>query len=126
MDDVRLVNEGAIAEQFIGQHLFFRRGLFELPYLNYWLRETSNSNAEVDYVIQQGSSILPIETKAGKAGAMKSLRQMILEKKLKKALRFDASKYDVQNVHIEDETYGSHDWTLVSSPLYGVEALCCQ
>ena len=124
MDDVQLINEGTIAEQFIGQHLFFRRGLFELPRLNYWLREGSSTNAEVDYVIEDGPSVLPVETKAGKAGTMKGLRQMMLEKKLQKAIRFDASKYMEQNVHIEDPFYGSRDWLLISSPLYGVEALC--
>ena len=125
MDDTRLINEGTIAEQYIGQHLFFRRGLFELPRLNYWLREGSSTNAEVDYVIEQGPTILPIETKAGKAGTMKGLRQMMLEKKLTKAIRFDASKFEVQQIHSEDHVLGSHDWTLVSAPLYGVEPLCC-
>ncbi len=125
MDDTRLINEGTIAEQFVGQHLFFRRGLFEYPRLNYWLREGSSTNAEVDYVIEQGLTVLPIEIKAGKAGTMKGLRQMMLEKKLTQAIRFDASKFDVQKVHIEESVHGGHDWTLVSSPLYGVEALCC-
>ena len=124
MDDVQLINEGTIAEQFIGQHLYFRRGLFELPRLNYWLREGSSTNAEVDYVIEDGHAVLPVETRAGKAGTMKGLRQMMLEKKLTKAIRFDASKFVEQNVHIEDPVYGSRDWLLISSPLYGVEALC--
>lgn len=123
MDDIRLVNEGAIAEQFVGQHLFFRRGLFELPRLNYWLREGSSTNAEVDYVIEDGRTVLPVETKAGKAGTMKGLRQMMFEKNLSKAIRFDASKFEEQHIHNEDPVHGSHDWTLVSMPLYGIETL---
>ena len=102
MDDMRLVNEGSIAEQFIGQHLFFRNGLFELPRLNYWLRESASSNAEVDYVIERGRDVIPVEVKAGKTGTMKALRQMMLEKKLHNALRFDASKYSVQEVSAEE------------------------
>ena len=79
MDDIRLVNEGNIAEQFVGQHLFFRRGIFEEPRLNYWLREGKADNAEVDYVIERGRKILPIEVKAGKAGSTYSTLTQALQ-----------------------------------------------
>jgi hypothetical protein len=36
--------------------------------------------AEVDYVIQAGSKILPIEVKAGTTGSLRSLAQFLLEK----------------------------------------------
>ena len=125
LDDVRLVNEGALAEQFIGQHLFFRRGFFEEPRLHYWLREGSASNAEVDYAIERGRGILPIEVKAGKAGSMKSLRQMMLEKRLTEAMRFDTSPYSMQRIRTEDARHGAWEWTLTSVPLYGVEPMTC-
>lgn len=47
--DHDLVNEGAVAEQFIGQHLLSPQGA--APSLNYWVRQARTSNAEVDYVI---------------------------------------------------------------------------
>ena len=50
MNETRLVNEGGMAEQFIGQHL---KGLFaDSPNreLSYWLRDGRATNAEVDYV----------------------------------------------------------------------------
>jgi len=64
-DDVQLVNEGAIAEQFIGQHLL--ELLAESPNreLTYWLREGRSSNAEVDFVMAFEGQIVPIEVKAG-------------------------------------------------------------
>ena len=125
MDDIRLVNEGSVAEQFIGQHLFFRRGLLEMPRLNYWLRENANSNAEVDYVIEDGRDVLPVEVKAGKAGTMKALHQMMIEKGLKRTMRFDASKYMEQDVSIADAIKGRQNWKLTSAPLYAVGPLCC-
>ena len=125
MDDMRLVNEGRIAEQFIGQHLFFRQGLFEEPRLNYWLREGSSVNAEVDYVIENGMNVVPVEVKAGKAGGMRALRQMVIEKRLHDALRFDASKYAVQDVAIEDSCHGKFVYRLTSVPLYGVLMVNC-
>jgi len=52
VDERSLVNEGGLAEQFIGQHLLHP---FQAPQLCYWLREGKSSNAEVDYVISQGN-----------------------------------------------------------------------
>jgi len=46
LDDHRLINEGAIAEQFIGQHLLYYRGLNDPPELCYWLRQQKSANAE--------------------------------------------------------------------------------
>ena len=39
LDDRRLVNEGALAEQFVGQHLLYLEEGRETPRLNYWLRD---------------------------------------------------------------------------------------
>jgi len=38
LDDRQLINEGAMAEQFIGQHPLYFRGLSDPPELRYWLR----------------------------------------------------------------------------------------
>jgi len=66
-------NQGELAEQFIGQHLLYSQPSYMHPELYYWCREKAQSNAEVDFVIQQGNSILPIEVKSGKTGTLKSL-----------------------------------------------------
>ncbi|OQY12850.1 MAG: AAA family ATPase [Desulfobacteraceae bacterium 4572_19] len=72
MDDVKLINEGVVAEQFIGQHL--QSLLADKPNreLTYWLRGGRSSNAEVDYVIAIAGAIIPIEVKAGVTGKLKS------------------------------------------------------
>ncbi len=114
LDGTALVNEGKIAEQFVGQHLFFRRGDFENPRLNYWLREGAKNNAEVDYVIENGTEVLPVEVKAGASGSLKALRQMITEKRLCRAIRFDAGKGGRQTVPLGD----GNAFELVSLPLY--------
>lgn len=80
-DDTKLINEGTIAEQFIGQHL--QHLLADSPNreLTYWLREGRSANAEVDYVIALEGQIIPIEVKAGASGSMKSLHQFMAENK---------------------------------------------
>jgi uncharacterized protein len=81
--DVELlqINAGALAEQFVGQELL----AYNNPYMNaqlyYWDRERKGALAEVDYVIQIGSHVLPIEVKAGTTGSLKSLSQFLSEKK---------------------------------------------
>ncbi len=52
-------------------------GFYKKPELYYWVRETKSSSAEIDYVISNGSDIIPIEVKAGKTGRLKSLHQFI-------------------------------------------------
>ena len=78
MDERSLVNEGSLAEQFIGQHLVFLAGRRRNPELHYWLREERSSNAEVDFVINSGKIVIPVEVKAGKSGTLKSLHQFAL------------------------------------------------
>jgi len=52
-----------------------------------WAREKKIGNAQVDYIIQQGELLLPVEVKAGTQGAMQSLRTFMTEKKLKRGIR---------------------------------------
>lgn len=89
MDERKLINEGPLAEQFIGQHLRLLSNPDASPTLSYWVREQRTSNAEVDYVISRGDMILPIEVKAGRSGSLKSLFQFAHEKKTQLAIRFD-------------------------------------
>ncbi len=75
------VNEGAVAEQWIGQQLLNLRSPSETPSLYYWVREKSGSMAEVDYLIQYGTHVFPIEIKAGLSSKSKSLQVFLSEKK---------------------------------------------
>ena len=43
----------------------------------YWYRDKKGASSEVDFVIQKGSSIIPIEVKSGKAGTLRSLHQFV-------------------------------------------------
>ena len=67
MDGTRLVNEGGIAEQHVGQELVALGGGERPPNLYYWLRPGRKGNAEVDYVISHGDWIVPVEVKAAAA-----------------------------------------------------------
>jgi predicted AAA+ superfamily ATPase len=126
LEDHRLVNEGTIAEQFIGQHL--QALLSDQPNrdLTYWLREGKANNAELDYVIGVNGKILPIEIKAGAAGSLKSLHQFVAEKQVDTAIRFDTGLPSLQNVETEVQLSASTkaiSYQLISLPLYLVERI---
>jgi predicted AAA+ superfamily ATPase len=79
--DLAQINSGALAEQFVGQELMAYGEPYRKTKLFFWEREKKGSEAEVDYLIQYKSSIIPIEVKAGKGNRIRSMRQFIEEKK---------------------------------------------
>ena len=81
------INRGAIAEIFVGLELIKGSSCYNPIFLYCWQREKRQSSAQVDYLIQQGEQILPIEVKAGTQGAMQSLRWFMSEKNIKKGIR---------------------------------------
>jgi predicted AAA+ superfamily ATPase len=58
--DRDLVSRGSMAESFVGQELVGNGSPHVRPALHYWHREARASNAEVDYVIQQGIDFVPV------------------------------------------------------------------
>ncbi len=125
-DAIKLVNEGVIAKQFIGQHL--QSILAETPNreLTYWLREGRSANAELDFVIALAGNLIPIEVKSGATGSLKSLHQFMGHKQAPFAIRFDTSLPTVNQLDavIQMDKQQKHIcYPLISLPLYLVERL---
>ncbi len=118
--DLTLINSGAVAEQFIGQHLLYSRPYYESPSLFYWVREAKSAAAELDYVISTGQHVIPVEIKAGTTGTLRSLHQFIKEKNLDFGVRFNAGLPSLtrNSVTLTDRT--SIEFDLLSLPLYMV------
>ena len=126
MDEVKLVNEGTIAEQFVGQHLLALNAHSPNREVNYWLREGKAANAEVDYVISVDDKIIPIEVKAGSSGRLKSLHQFAGEKNTPFAVRFDTGMASTQHIKTTIQKSGKPvdvQYKLISLPLYLIERL---
>lgn len=120
--DARFVNEGAMAEQFIAQHLPLLAPDDRAFTPTYWLREGRANNAEVDFVHQFGSDVAPIEVKAGKSGSLKSLQELVSARHYDRALRFDTNPPLLQRVsHTHSRGDDVVEFTLLSLPLYMVE-----
>ena len=96
-DDVDVVNKGNIAELFVGLELLKSNDPYEKTALYYWHREAKNSQAEIDYVVQNQESIIPVEVKAGTKGAMQSMYLFIEEKKSRHGIRLSLENFSEYN-----------------------------
>lgn len=117
-DELVMVHRGALAEQFIGQHLLYSGPSWEPPRLHYWVREKKGSAAEVDYVISHGTQIVPVEVKAGKTGTLKSLHVFLREKKRHFGLRFSSAPPSLLETKTTVPRGRNVPFTLFSLPLY--------
>ena len=118
--DLTLVNGGAVAEQFVGQHLLYSGPRHEAPALHYWTREARNAAAEVDYLIAPARQVVPVEIKSGTTGSLRSLHQFLKEKRRDFGVRFNA---DVPSLLRDSKGLpdGTRiDYHLMSLPLYMV------
>ena len=109
-DEVEVINKGNIAELHVGLELIKNSFLYQNPELFYWQRDAKNSQAEVDFVIQKGEKIIPIEVKSGKKGSMQSLFLFLGEKKTPYGIR------------ISMENFSAIDKVKII-PLYGIQNL---
>lgn len=78
--DISMINEGAIAEQIVGQELIAFADKNRKQSLYYWHREAKSSNAEVDYLICRDRDVIPVEVKRGEKGRIRSLQIFMAEK----------------------------------------------
>ena len=92
-DDFNIINKGNIAELFVGLELIKNTSCYEKTALYYWQRESKNSQAEVDYVIQKQDQIIPLEVKAGTKGAMQSMYLFLEEKKSDFGIRLSLENF---------------------------------
>ncbi len=122
-DDSELltVQEGSLAEQFVGQELRAIGPCFAERTLFYWHREAKNANAEVDYLWTHGGNVIPVEVRAGTSGSLKSIHVFLAEKARRFAVRFNMDRPSIGDFSVElgSKTKAQAvSFTLLSLPLY--------
>ncbi|MDR3338270.1 MAG: AAA family ATPase [Treponema sp.] len=85
--DFKTVNRGVLAEIFTGLELLKNSSTHAQRQLYCWRREKRQSSAQIDYLVQRGEEILPIEVKSGTQGGMKSLNMFMKEKNIRRGIR---------------------------------------
>lgn len=88
--------KGAIAEQYVYQQL---KSVDDIP-IYYWSNDSSRS--EIDFVIQLGEYVIPVEVKAEKNLKAKSLNNFIQEYKSKKSVRTSLADYKLNDNNLYD------------------------
>ena len=109
---------GKIAEHIIAQSLLSNNDSV-LARRNFWVREAKNSQAEVDFVIQNGTELLPIEVKSGDNSKLKSLHLFMEQSTGDIAVRFwnQALTRDIVTLP------SGKKYTLLNIPFYYAECL---
>ena len=95
--DFKTVNKGALAEIFAGLELLKNGGTHARRQLYCWHREKAQSSAQIDYLIQKGSLIVPVEVKSGTQGGMKSLGIFMKEKNISRGVRTSLENFAQEN-----------------------------
>jgi predicted AAA+ superfamily ATPase len=89
--DFSAVNRGSLAKIFTGLELLKAASSYMPQELFCWQRSagsgSAQGNAQVDFIVQKGSGIIPIEVKSGTQGGMQSLRLFMKEKHIERGVR---------------------------------------
>ncbi len=75
--EVEFINQGELVESFVGQEMMAYSSPSMRNSLYYWHRESRGSEAEVDYLTNMKTEVIPIEVKAGKGSTLKSLHSFL-------------------------------------------------
>lgn len=95
LDDLNTAYKGAIIPHLITQEVISLNCMSaDKPF--FWVREKSQSNAEVDLVYPYKGMVIPIEIKSGATGSLRSLHQFIDSTDHPYAIRMYAGEFRVE------------------------------
>ena len=110
--DLESLNKGALVEMQTGLELLKYSDKYRSANLYYWKR--TGANAEVDYVIQKDSSIIPVEVKSNTTGKMQSMAEY---------LKIHDAPYGIR-VSLENFGYSVlKEKQIKVIPVYGISAI---
>lgn len=122
-----LVNKGKISEMAAGWEIIKSMSPRTSHDLYYWENISDGCSAEVDYLLQQDLSVLPLEIKAGTTGKMKSLRSFMRSKHLTLGMRSSLENFGkISFVDAEDSLHPEEQKTIFIHPLYALGSLRSQ
>jgi predicted AAA+ superfamily ATPase len=111
--DLHSFYRGKIAEMIVGQELL-AAGASTPQKPVFWVREKRQSAAEVDFVVQHGKYAVPVEVKAGKAGALRSLHQFVNRCPHPYAVRMHSGPLEIRRL----KTHEGKDFFLIDLPYF--------
>ena len=117
-DDLSKIYQGTMIEHLTGQELLANQ-YSALSELFFWVKEKKESTAEVDFLFSFEGKIIPIETKSGKTGTLRSLHLFMDEAPHNMAVRFYAGDVNISEV----KTTQNKTFFLLSLPYFLVSQI---
>jgi predicted AAA+ superfamily ATPase len=84
---------GAIAENYVAQHFAAR----EKSLLHWRSDSKSGGQAEIDFVLQEGADVIPVEVKAGERVASRSLSVFVKRYNSLYSIRISGKNFGFEN-----------------------------
>jgi len=111
--DLSNAHRGALIPQIVTQELI-SKNIYSFKKPHFWVREKSQSSAEVDLVISYKNYLIPVEIKSGKVGKLRSLHQFIEQCPHHFAIRLYAGKMEITLA----KTPGGKPFKLLNLPYF--------
>jgi len=113
MKDLSEAYKGAIIPHIVNQEVL-SLNTTDYKKTNFWVRDKTQSSAEVDLLIAHGKLLIPIEIKSGKTGGLKSLHQFVNQAPHQFAVRMYGGKFNIE----ETVTPEGKPYLLMNLPYY--------
>ena len=104
---------GKVAEHIVGQELLSGNSHFPTQ-RNFWVRNAYGSDAEIDFIIQHESMIIPVEVKSGHNSKLRSLHLFMDTVEHQTAIRIWSGKFKIDKA----TTPNGKTFTLYNIPFY--------
>jgi predicted AAA+ superfamily ATPase len=112
LKDMSDFQRGKIIQHLIYQEILTLSEYAVMPY--FWVKESKDSNAEVDLVYPFRNLLIPIEIKSGKTGTLRSLHEFINRSEHNMAVRFYAGHFNIEHT----TTPQGKAYSLMNLPYY--------
>ena len=112
-EDISDTWRGIIAEHIVGQELLASVKRVSAK-RSFWVRESKNSNAEVDYIANYNNLLIPVEVKSGDTARMRSMHLFMDNAPHDFGVRFWSKPIQTDRV----TTPSGRKFTLISIPFY--------
>jgi len=105
------VNKGSVAEALVGQELLAYTHPTRKDHLFYWQRNTTGSEAEIDYLMSSAGVVIPVEVKSGTGNTLKSMHMFL-----------DSHQQSPYGLKFSVHNYSVHE-KIHSYPLYAISSI---
>ena len=113
LEDMNALYKGRIVQHLVTQELMAQ---YDMPSYkpHFWVRENTNSQAEVDLLLGHQQYLIPVEVKSGESGTLRSLHQFMEACGHPFAIRLLANRFSVDQV----QTAKGTPFLLMNLPYY--------